>query len=382
MKAFLKTFVKFFFVIVVGAALAVGGYKLVKLRKKQLASIRIAPVRSVPVKTGKVRSGEFILWRPYIGHLESNRQALVKARVSGTVSRILKREGQKVKAGEPLVELEGTPGKPMGSRLALVETIRRRKEAIQDTEKTRENLLSILKRTRDLFEKKMASLDQVQILENQVAAARARIADLKRGLASFEEKLSFFTVPALFDGVVSRVKVNLGDVVMPSQPLLELEDPSPCKVRTTVSTEDLRLLSIGAPVRIGFEGKTISAKITRIYPSARDLGVGTVEAALPGPPFGLPLGATVAIDIPVKRIPNALMAPMGCVLAGPKLSTVFKIVESKARVARVKILASSPEEFALQGDLKPGDLLVKGSDSLLMRLAGGTAVTPVGESHD
>ncbi|HHI67940.1 MAG TPA: efflux RND transporter periplasmic adaptor subunit [Planctomycetes bacterium] len=382
MKAFLKTFVKFFFVLVVGAALALGGYKLVKLRKKQLASIRIAPVRSVPVETGKVRSGEFVPWRPYIGRLESNRQALLKARASGTVSRILKREGEKVLAGEPLVELEGTSDKPLGSRLALAETIRRQKEAILDTEKTGENLLSILKRTRDLFEKKMASLDQVQLLENQVASTRARIADLKRALASFEEKLSFYTVPALFDGVVSRVKVNLGDVVMPSQPLLELEDPSPCKVRTTVSTEDLRRLSIGAPVRIGSGKRTITAKITRIYPSARDLGVGTVEAALPAPPFGLPLGATVAIDLPVKRIPHTLAAPMGCVLAGPKLSTVFKIEEGKVRVVKVKVLASSPEEFAIQGDLKPGDLLVKGSDSLLMRLAGGTAVTPVGESHD
>ncbi len=382
MKNFFKTLVKFFFVLVVAAALAVAGYRLVKLRKKQLASIRIEPVRSIPVETGKVRSGEFVLWRPYIGHLESNRQANVKARVSGTVSRILKREGEKVRAGEPLVELEGTPGKPTGSRLALVEAIRRQEEAIRDTDKARKNLMSILARTRDLFKKNMASLDRVQLLENQVASAQARIADLKRGLVSLKEKMSFYTVKAIFDGVVSRVKVNLGDVVMPSQPILELEDPSPCKVRTTVSTEDLRLLSVGAPVRIRFERKTIKAKITRVYPSARDLGVGSVEASLPRPPFGLPLGATVAMDIPVKRIKNALVVPMGCVLAGPKISTVFKIEEGMARVVKVKVIASSPKEFAVQGDLRPGDLVVKGSDSLLMRLAAGTAVTPVGEKYE
>ncbi len=378
----MKTFLKFLAVLIVGAALAFGGYKLVQLRKKQLASIRIEPVRAVPVETGKVRKGTFLLWRPYIGHLESNRQALLKARVAGTVSRILKREGEKVRTGEPLVELEGTPEEPAGSRKALLETIAHQEKAIRDTEKTRENLLSILARTRDLFEKKMASLDQVQVLENQVEAAQVKLSDLGRNLASFKEKLSFYTLSAAFDGTVSKVLVNLGDVVLPSQPLLELEDPTPCKVRTTVSTDDLRSVKRGSPARVGFGGKFLDAKISRIYPSARDLGVGTVEVELPRPPFGLPLGATVSVSFPVRRIEGAILAPMGCVLVGPKRSTVFRIEQGKVQVVRVKVLASSPEEFALEGNLEPGDLLVKGSDSLLFRLTRGIAVTPVGGSHD
>ena len=215
-----------------------------------------------------------------------------------------------------------------------------------------------------------------------MSGAQAKIAELNRALASFKEKLSFFTVTAPFPGVVSKVKVNLGDVVMPSQALLELEDTSPCKVRTTVSTEDLRNLVKGSPIRIALGKDVIRARISRIYPSARDLGVGTVEASLPEPPFGLPLGATVAVDIPIRRIENALKVPMGCVLAGPRLSTVFKIVKGKVHVVKVKVLSSSPIEFAVQGDLEPGDLLVKGSDSLLMRLVEGTVVTPVGGLHD
>ncbi len=378
----MKTFLKFVVVILLGAALTFGAVKLVRLRKEQLARTRIAPVRTVPVVPGRITRGDFLLVRPYIGVLGSNRQASLQARVSAQVTQVLHREGEAVRRGDPLVELDGTPSAPRGSRLAAMKTLEHQEKALADSEKTRRNLLSILERTRGLFRKKMASLDQVQLLENQVEAVAVRISDLKRALANAREKLDFFTIRALFDGRISRVLVNPGDLVMPGRPVLEMEDPSPCKITVSVSTEDLPRLKAGLQARVTWKGKALTVPIARVYPSADRSGVGTVELDLPEPPFGLPLGASVTVEIPVRRIPDVLLAPEGGVLQGPEKATVFKIVEGRIRVVPVRVLGASPTQFALEGPLSPGDEIVTGSDSLLLRLTAGTKVEKAESPND
>lgn len=360
--------------IVVAVLLVIGGVTLVKLRKHQLESIRIATKLAVPVETATVRQGTFIHWQPYIGHLESNRQGVIKARLTGQVSRILKREGQMVKPGEPVMELDGTPNSPFGTRKALQASVASQRQAVQNMEKSVKNLEAIVARDRDLYAHKAISKQALEVSENNLQAARVQLSSLKTGLASLQEKLSFLTVRAPFEGTISQVKVNEGDVVMPSQVVMELEDATPCKVKSTVSTDDLTRLKVGAPVQILYDGQQLDAVLTRVYPSAKDAGVGTVEVELPEPPFGLPLGATVSVNLPIQQIPDALMLPVGAVLTSADTATVFRIENGKVHPVTVRVIGESAEGFAVSGKLKDGDLAVRGSDSLLMRLAEGTPV--------
>ncbi len=363
--------------IVVALLFVIGGVSLVKLRKHQLESIRIAPLQAVPVETAMARVGEYIHWQPYIGHLESNRQGTVKSRIVGQVSRILKREGDAVRKGETVIEMDGLPGDAVGSRAALETALNNAKKSVQDLKKNEQNMQTIYNRDKMLFEKKVISRQAMELSENHWKEAKVQLQNVKSQMADIKSKLSFFSVKAPFDAVVSTVPVNEGDVVMVSQPLMEIEDATPCKIRTTVSTDDLTAMKVGEPAQILYDGKKIDAEISRVYPSARDAGIGTVEVDLPEPPFGLPLGATVSVTLPIQRIESVILLPIGSVLKSVDKASVFKIVDGKAKVVPVTVMGESEDGFAISGQLREGDTVVVGSDSLLMRLTDGTSVKPV-----
>jgi len=363
--------------IVVVVLFVIGGTLLVKLRKHQLNSIRIAPLQAVPVETATVRVGQYIHWQPYIGHLESNRQGTVKSRIVGQVSRILKREGDAVRKGDTIIEMDGVPGDARGSRAALEAALNNSKKTVEDLKKNEQNMQTIYNRDKMLFEKKVISRQALELSENHWNEAKVQLQNVKSQMANIESELSFFSVKAPFDAVVSTVPVNEGDVVMVSQPLMEIEDSTPCKIKSTVSIDDLTAMKRGERAQILYDGKKIDAEISRVYPSASETGVGTVEVDLPEPPFGLPLGSTVSVNLPIRRIESAILLPMGSVLKSVNKASVFNIVNGKAKVVPVTIMGESEDGFAISGRLSEGDTVVVGSDSLLMRLADGTKVKPV-----
>ncbi len=363
--------------IIVALLFVIGGVLLVKLRKHQLESIRIAPIQAVPVETATARVGEYIHWQPYIGHLESNRQGTVKSRIVGQVSRILKREGDKVQKGEAIIEMDGVPEAAVASRAALETALKNGIKSVQDLKKNEKNMKTIYSRDKMLFENNVISRQALELSENHWKEAKVQSQTLETQMADIRSKLSFFTVDAPFDAVVSNIPVNEGDVVMISQPLMELEDATPCKIKTTVSTYDLTEMKVGDPAQILYDGKRVDAKISRVYPSARGTGVGTVEVYLPQPPFGLPLGSTVSVKLPIQRIESAILLPTGSVLKSVDKASVFKVVNGKVKTVPVHMLGQSEDGFAVSGNLNSGDVVVVGSDSLLMRLSGGTSVKAV-----
>ena len=83
----------------------------------------------------------------------------------------------------------------------------------------------------------------------ELAAARAVVLQAEAALESAQVALERTEVHAPFDGVVTRVSVEVGDTVAPGQPMLVLAELSRLQVTTTDSTElDVVHLSVGNPV--------------------------------------------------------------------------------------------------------------------------------------
>ena len=78
--------------------------------------------------------------------------------------------------------------------------------------------------------------------------------------------------------------------------------------------------------------------------------------------------------IPVKILDNVLIVPDNGVLTSASKNILFKVVDGKVEPANVEILGASDNSYAVNGEIKEGDVIVVGSDSLLMRLKKGTHV--------
>ncbi len=360
----------------------VSAVRLVRTRKAQLMSQRPSPVAMVPVMTGQVTRGDFAGESVSYGVIRSDRQANLRARVGGEVSRILIREGEAVAQGDLILELDGTSESPQAGRLATATAIKNLNKSVSGMRSTLANLQSTRDNDRMLYKNKAISAQQMEASENRYNEASVQLAALKSELAGQEVQLSLFSVTAPFDGVVAAVQVQIGDIVAPMQPVLQIEDPSPCKITATVSAADMGRMSLGNPATLVHNGATVAAAIDRIHPSLGATGTGKIDIILETPPFGLPLGSSIEVRFGVDLMDNVLLVPVNAVLEGVSRTRVHVIEADTVRVVAVDVLASSSSVTAVQGALNTNDILVLGSDSLLMRMANGVHVSPRGQSHE
>ena len=357
----------------------VAAVRLVKTRKGQLMSQRVSPVATVSVNTGFVEFGNFSGERVCYGVITSDRQAVVRSRVGGEVSHILAREGDVVAQGDPLLELDGTAAAPLANRAAISTAVANLERSVEGLRRSRKNLKSILDNDRMLRENDAISSQQVELSENRYEEAGVQLSALRSELAGQKAQLGLFTVLAPFDAVVGAVQVQLGDVTAPMQPLLRVEDPSPCKIVATVAARDLARIQPGGVATLVSDGKKMQAAVARIHPSIGSAGTGLVDVILENTPFGLPLGASIEVRLTVDSLTGVLMVPANAVLEGVDVTRVHVIEADTVRVVPVEILATSGEVMAVRGALSHADHLVLGSDSLLMRMASGSHVSPRGD---
>ena len=154
---------------------------------------------------------EVVDWDEYTGRFVAPQDVEVRARVNGVITAVHFRDGQDVRAGQPLFTIDPRP-----YRAALMQAqaqISRAKAALT-------NARQVTARSRALARAQAVSAEE---LEANVAAERAAAADLAAGQAAASAaqlNLSFTTVRAPFSGRVSNRKVSLGDSVADGQTVL------------------------------------------------------------------------------------------------------------------------------------------------------------------
>jgi len=143
-------------------------------------------------------------WDEYVGRFEAIQDASVKPRVDGTVMRIFFRNGQDVRAGQPLFEIDPRP-----YRAALMQA----QGQVARAAATLANAGTELSRAEKLRAVQAVSQEE---LEQKSANRRTAAADLQAARAAEATarlNLSFTTVTSPISGRISDKRVSIGDVV-------------------------------------------------------------------------------------------------------------------------------------------------------------------------
>lgn len=196
------------------------------------------------------------------GTLSPLSQAIVKATVAGEVRKVLVREGQAVKQGEVLAELDTTD-------------LRTRLDAAQAEQGERRAKLAIAERNRDTNQ---ALLKQSFISQNafdqlhstyQGSEAAVRWSDAQVQLA--QKALVDAVVRSPINGIVAKRMVNGGERVLPDAAMVTVVDLSRLELEATVPASDIASVSLGQTVRFkvdGFGERQFDGKVERINPVA------------------------------------------------------------------------------------------------------------------
>lgn len=147
---------------------------------------------------------EVVDWDDYVGRFEAPQDVEVRARASGVVTRIFFKNGQDVRAGQPLFEIDPRP-----YRAALQQA----EAQVTRAQAALTNARQVEKRARTLFEAQAVSREELEANEAAARSAEADLAAARAQAATARLNLDFTTTRAPISGRASDRRVDLGDSV-------------------------------------------------------------------------------------------------------------------------------------------------------------------------
>jgi HlyD family secretion protein len=214
-------------------------------------------------------------------------EAHVGPRMAGRVEKIFAQEGDRLHAGQPIVELDAAELKARRD-LAVAQI----DSAIHDAE-SQAALLEFLrddaKRQQDLLKRKVVSPTDAQkaassatAQEKIFAAAQTRVIQARAQLADIDAQLAEMQVKAPTDSILEVLLVKVGDVLPANREVATLLLPQHLWVRVYVPEPWLGKIKVGDPARVrvdSFPGKDFPGVVEQVNRQAEftPRNVQTVE---------------------------------------------------------------------------------------------------------
>jgi multidrug efflux system membrane fusion protein len=170
-------------------------------KSQHLQPIDVAQVVVQPVQS----------WHTYTTRLESPQEVALMPRVSGVVEQIAFNEGDAVKKGDLLFQLDERP---------FVAVVNSLNAQINSAKAALAQAQSEEKRAIRLIERKAMSTEQAQARMSVLRQREAQLSALQAQLTSAELDLEFASIVSPIDGVISRANITKGNNVLAGQSVL------------------------------------------------------------------------------------------------------------------------------------------------------------------
>jgi membrane fusion protein, multidrug efflux system len=198
------------------------------------------------------------------GSLQPVVKAELNAEVSGIVTKVLKDNGDLVKAGELLVQLDQT-------------TYRDKLMSAQEAERsamvTSDQATKQLHRMQSLNKQGLVTAESLESAEIKANQSQSDLASAKARLVEARQQLERTAVRAPFDGVVSVRKTSAGDTAQIGKALMVVIDPASMRFEGYIAADQVGQVKVGQPVNFkvnGYQDQRFDGVIERINPAANE----------------------------------------------------------------------------------------------------------------
>jgi membrane fusion protein (multidrug efflux system) len=292
----------------------------------------------IPVVATPSRTEHLSLEVEALGTARASESIDVTAKVTNLVTAIRFAEGQQVRKGDILVELDGAQAR---ADLAVADA------ALKES-------ASQLQRSRELYETKVLSDQQIEQIESTYSANVARV-------AAARARLSDTVIRAPFDGRVGLRRASVGGLVAPGTVITTLDDTSTIKLDFTVPERvvaamkpglTLQARSVAYPDQV-FEGKVASVD-SRVDPNTRSV---IVRALVPNDDGLLKPGMFLNVHLS-RGTADVLVVPEESLV--PEQGDVFVYVVQDGKASKRKIQTGQRAVGTVQvtDGLQAGEIVV------------------------
>ncbi|MCW7539584.1 efflux RND transporter periplasmic adaptor subunit [Aquabacterium sp. A7-Y] len=326
---------------------------------------------AMPVSVRNVKLQAVPVTLEAVGQAEGSKEVEVRARVSGLIERQLYQEGERVKAGAALYQIERAPFEialqqaraNLGQQNAQLEQARREAQ-----------------RLKPLAEQQAVSQREYDDAATSVRLAEAAVAQAQAQVREAELNLSYTAVTAPITGISGRSQKSQGSLVTPGSDslLTSITQTDPIWVRFSFSEAEqsqlrgarkaeVRLLDAGGkPVaaqgKLNFAGSTVDPRI----------GTVQLRAEFPNPGLDVLPGQFVRAQV-VAGEQQAFLVPRAAVMQTDQGTLVWTVRDGKAAPAPVEVAGWSGGDWVVRKGLKEGDQVILDN---LMKLRPGAPVSP------
>ncbi|MGA9382568.1 MAG: efflux RND transporter periplasmic adaptor subunit [Phormidium sp.] len=252
---------------------------------------------AMPVKLGETQPKTIEDSSEYVARLESRQSVKPKPQVSGQITNIFVKPGDRVRTGAPIIQINpAEQAASLNSQLAAVESARSELKLAQaDVANAQQNLISkqaqkqstlsnlafqqqefrrfsqlqsqgavtrqALDQRRLDLQRAQADLAQIEAeiraQEAAIARAEANITKQNRliqqqtaGATEERVRLNYYTISAPFSGVIGDIPVKVGDFATSSSELYTIADNNTLLIQANVPVEQATRLRMGMPVQL------------------------------------------------------------------------------------------------------------------------------------
>ena len=368
-------------ITVIALLLIIGAVVVVKKKKAAIENTPAVASYPLPVETTAAADGSISIYSRYLGTIMPLQYADIAPRITGNILTVSVREGDRVRKGQLVatideralrereaaqaLETTGTESQLAGAR-SVYETQRAVYERDEMLQKEGAISLEALQRSRA---QRDSALAQVKSLEEKIKA-------LRNIYSAASVETSYARLHSPLNGVVTRRLQEPGDIAVPGKPLLKVEGLSGFRVVVQVPQVDMPLMKRGGRATLSDGQKKAEAVISRVYPAVTSGTMGTIEIDLNRPPFDIPSGGSISVDVITGKADKGLIIPLNALLENRKGSFIFKIENNRAKVMSIQVLGKNSESAAVKGDIKDGDRVIVGDEGKLLRISDGMPVVP------
>jgi HlyD family secretion protein len=387
-------------------ALGAGGFAMMHGKDDKTLEVEVTPVKRAKI-VQKVNG---------TGKIQPNTEVKISSDVSSKIIRLTVKEGDQVKAGQLLVELDRQ--KLLASVSSLEASVRAAQANAKLAQDNRAQAEREFHRAQELVKKKLVSQSQLdtaqtafQVESSRASSANNQVAQVEGQLRQAQEDLNKTQIFSPIDGTVADLKKEAGEIAIGSQfqedVIMVIAQLGSMEAVINVDENDINSIKLGQKAEIEVDavlGETITGQVSEIASSANVPAQGQaaqktefeVKIAITSDTSKLRPGMTASADIVTATEEKAVSVPIQSVTvrtpdqlgkdgknykAGKDgfVELVFVVKDGKAYAKQVTTGIQSNDLIELKTGAAEGEQVVSGSYRAISRDLGNDMAVKVGK---
>ena len=375
--------------------------------------------KTYQVQAEKVEKSDITAVVTANGKIVPRTDVKISAYVPAKITKLPVEEGDVVKKGQLLVQLDATEYRAAANQA---------KAQLASAKASKEQAQLVYNRQKELFQRKLSSEEQYDMAKTELDLAKARYEQAVASLDQAKYNLSKTTITSPMDGIVTALNAEVGEIVMigtmnnPGTVIMAVSDMSEIEAEVEVDETDIAGVKIGQEAEIkidAYPDTTFKGKVTEIGHTARISGLGSqdqvtnflVKVMLLDEVPTIRPGMSASVDITTNFRSDVLNVPIQAVvmreekvdtLASKKeekegalasvdsiskkgnkkdkknkkkeIEGVFVVQEGRANFFEVKTGIADQQNIELVSGVNEDDMVVTGSYKILRTLKDGDRV--------